>query len=738
MSEERTSKPALEQDVTENKPEEENQGQTRVESQTGDSPVSEESQDEATGKEAPGSSEIVEETPTPGENKTELPAEEEKAGDVPPGASSPEQFDEKEREDDESVAKPINKEEDNEVVKEEEKEEKKEEKLPVDETAKSEKTGSGDSAEAEVDEDEDAEEEEEHLEGEDLQEKYDKLNRQELVGLLEETVKETDISKIKTKVALIKVAFLKTTKEEQHTDLEKSMSDESLEAKPEDDPLQERFNLAFGVYKQNKVAYQAEQEKNKKKNLDAKLQILEELKELINSEETLKKTYDEFKVLQDRWKETGMVPRSEVNNLWQSYHFLVEKFFDKVKINKELRDLDLKKNLEKKVELCEQAEELLLETSIIKSFKQLQKLHEQYKEIGPVPADKKDEVWERFKTATDKINQRRREHYSKLAEQQNSNYEAKLALCEKAEEVLSRKNDTMKEWQKNTSSMNELFKVWRTIGPAPKKSNDEIWKRFKSSLNIFFENRREYFNKLKEEQINNYNLKLDLCTQAEALQDSTDWRKTTDDLIRLQKDWKKIGPVPRKYSDKIWKRFRVANDYFFNKKSEYFANIHEHEADNLNAKKELIQKVKDFEFGDDKNQNLKVIKDFQRQWMEIGHVPIKEKDSIQDEFRKTVDAELEKLKISAVEISTLNYKAKVDAIKEIPNSKRNLARERNYLSNRIGKLKEDVILWENNVGFLADSKKADVLKKEFSKKIEKAKQDIKIMEAKLKYLNTQA
>ncbi|MCF8343774.1 MAG: DUF349 domain-containing protein, partial [Bacteroidales bacterium] len=581
-------------------------------------------------------------------------------------------------------------------------------------------------------------EDDDDLEGDDLQEKYDKLNRQELVSLMEETVKETDVSKIKTKVALIKVAFLKTTKEEQHTDLEKSMSDESLEAKPDDDPLQERFNLAFGVYKQNKIAYQAEQEKNKKKNLDAKLQILEELKELINSEETLKKTYDEFRVLQDRWKETGMVPRSEVNNLWQSYHFLVEKFFDKVKINRELRDLELKKNLEKKIELCEQAEELLLETSIIKSFKQLQKLHEQYKEIGPVPADKKDEVWERFKMATDKINQRRREHYSKLAEQQNSNYEAKLALCEKAEEVLSRKNDTMKEWQKNTNSMNELFKVWRTIGPAPKKSNDEIWKRFKSSLNVFFENRREYFNKLKEEQLNNYNLKLDLCTQAEALQDSTDWRKTTDDLIRLQKDWKKIGPVPRKYSDKIWKRFRTANDYFFNKKSEYFAHIHEHEADNLNAKKELIQKVKDFEFGDDKNKNLNVIKDFQRQWMEIGHVPIKEKDSIQDEFRKTVDAELEKLKISAVEISTLNYKAKVDAIKEVPNSKRNLARERNYLSNRIGKLKEDVILWENNVGFLADSKKADVLKKEFNKKIEKAKQDIKIMEAKLKYLNTQA
>ncbi len=598
--------------------------------------------------------------------------------------------------------------------------------------ASEEKSAKDEEPDEEQNGEEDEEDQDEELEG-----GLENLSREELVSLLEKTVRETDISKIKTKVALIKVAYLKATKEQQQSDLEKSISDDGNEQKEETDQVEERFNLAFSVYKQNKVAFTKELEKTKQKNLDVKLQILEELKELINSEETLKKTYDEFKTLQDRWKETGMVPGSEVNNLWQSYHFLVEKFFDKVKINKELRDLDLKKNLESKIKLCEKAEELLLETSIIKSFKELQKLHDEWKNIGPVPADKKDEIWDRFKLATDKINQRRREHYSRISEQQNNNYEDKQSLCEKAEEVLTRRNHNMKDWQENTNQINELFRVWRTIGPAPKAKNDDIWNRFKSSLNTFFENRREYFNKVKEQQQENYNLKLDLCIQAEALQGSTDWKKTTNDLINLQKEWKKIGPAPRKYSDKVWKRFRAANDHFFNRKSEYFSNIHEHEADNLEKKKELINKVNEYKFGEDKNANLKVIKDFQREWMDIGHVPIKEKDKIQKEFREVIDRQLESLKISAVEISTLTYKTRVEAIKEEPNAKRNLSRERNFLTNRINKLKEDIQLWENNVGFLADSKKADLLKMEFNKKIDKAKQDLKIMEAKLSYLTSQ-
>jgi len=583
----------------------------------------------------------------------------------------------------------------------------------------------------------DDEEEEEDDFGDESEEKYEGLGREELVHLLEETVKDTDIGKIKTRVAMIKVAYLKATRELHDKNLEDTLSSEETEIESEVDQLEERFNQAFSVYRQNKLSFLEDQEKVKERNLETKLQILEELKELINSEETLKRTYDEFKILQDRWKEIGMVPRTEVNNLWQSYHFLVEKFFDKVKINKELRDLDLKKNLESKVELCEKAEELLIESSIIKSFKELQKLHEKWKEIGPVPVDKKDEIWDRFKLATDKINDRRREHYSQLSEQQNRNYEAKTSLCEKAEELLAVKNQNMKDWQETTKQINELFKVWRSIGPATKKYNDEIWNRFKLSLNTFFENRREYFNQVKDQQLNNYNIKLDLCVQAEALQESTDWKSSSDELIRLQKEWKRIGPVPRKYSDKVWKRFRAANDNFFNRKAEYFSNIHEHENINLEEKKALIEKVKCFEFGKDRAENLKVIKEFQRTWMEIGHVPIKDKDWLQKEFRDAIDAQLDKLRISPVEVSSINFRTKIDAIKEEPNSQRVLSKEKNFLSNKISKLREDINLWENNVGFLASSKKADILKEEFNKKIEKAKQELKAMEAKLKYLVSQ-
>ena len=290
--------------------------------------------------------------------------------------------------------------------------------------------------------------------------------------LLEETVKQDDINVIRKKVALIKVTFLKVNKEEQHKRYEEFIATGQDKAgfDSSEDELEKRFNEAFSLYRDKRQVFLDNQEHLKHKNLDAKKIILEEIKALIDSEESLKKTYDEFKTLQEKWKDIGMVPKNEVNNLWQSYHFLVEKFFDKVKINKELRDLDLRKNLESKMELCEKTEELLLESSILKSFKQLQKYHHQWKEIGPVPQDKKDEIWERFKNATDKINQRRREHYDKLQESYVNNLMAKTALCEKAEEMLHLENNSIKDWQHNTDQITELLKVWKTIGPAPTKA----------------------------------------------------------------------------------------------------------------------------------------------------------------------------------------------------------------------------------------------------------------------------
>ncbi|MDR0969286.1 MAG: DUF349 domain-containing protein [Lentimicrobiaceae bacterium] len=565
---------------------------------------------------------------------------------------------------------------------------------------------------------------------------FSTFNKQQLVELLEETVENKDVTEIKEKVASIKIFFLKRNKEDIDRELEQFITDGGDKESYEhvDDPLETRFKAAFNTYKDNKAKFNEILEKQKQENLEQKKQILEELKELISSEETLKKTYDEFRVLQDKWKEIGQVPVGEITNLWNSYHFLVEKFFDKVKINRELRDLDLKKNLEAKIELCEKAEELLLDTSSAKSFKLLQKLHEQWKEIGPIPHDKKDEVWERFKTATDKINDIRRDHYAKIQEEQMAHYEAKKALCEKIEEIVGEVPSGSSSWQKESDEIIELLKLWKSTGQAPKKLNDEIWTRFKTSMDLFFENKKEFFSKAKEQQLENYNRKLQLCVEAEALQESTDWGKTTTQLRKLQEEWKKIGPVPRRQSEKTWKRFRTACDAFFSRKSAHFLGSKEREEENLAAKNALIERIKVFEVKKERNENLEALKAFQREWVEIGHTPIRQKDAIYAEYRKAIDALFEKMKITENEISTNEYKAMVEGMRENPEARDRMRRERITLSNKIATLRDEIALWENNIGFFANSKQADIMIAEYQKKINRAKNDLKILEQKLKIL----
>jgi len=573
----------------------------------------------------------------------------------------------------------------------------------------------------------------------DLEEDFNTYSREHLIELLEKAVNNPDLNTVKTRIALIKVAFLKKKKEENLQQYEKIAAEEGHKAEPspKEDILETKFNEIFNIYKANKARFNEEQDKIKIENLKKKNQILEELRVLIGSEETLKRTYDEFKTLQDRWKEIGMVPRTEINNLWQNYHFLVEKFFDKVKLNKELKDLDLKKNLETKIALCEKTEELLIETSVLKSFKKLQKYHEEWKDIGPVPPDKKEEIWERFKIATDRINELRREHYSKVEGEQQQNLETKTALCEQVEEILGVNNETVKEWQTNTNKVNEFLKIWKSIGPVPQKQNTEIWTRFKTSLDAFFASKKDYFDKLKDQQVHNYNLKVELSMQAESMKTSTDWKKTTNDMIRLQNEWKSIGPVPKKYSDKVWKRFRAACDEFFNAKTSYFSNLSSHEEENLNKKVELIKRLKEFQFSANKSENLDTLKNFQREWTEIGHIPMKDKNTLQNEFRNLINESLDKLQISEVEMTAVSYKNHVDQLKNDPQAKKLIGKEREILANKIGKMKEDINLWENNIGFLANSKNAAILKEEFEKKINKAKGEVKVMEAKLKMLRTQ-
>ena len=578
-------------------------------------------------------------------------------------------------------------------------------------------------------------------ENEEVETDYDfsNCNKLELIEILEETVQDADVVKIKDKVVALKSNFLRICKEERDKEMEQFILDggdaESYEHV--EDPLEIRFKAAFGIFRNNKLKYNEALEEQKVVNLQQKSAILEELKQLINSEETLKKTYDEFRNLQDRWKEIGQVPATEITNLWNNYHFLVEKFYDKVKINRELRDLDLKKNLEAKIELCEKTEELLLEKSVTKAFKLLQKYHDEWKEIGPVPQEKKDEIWERFKNTTDKINQVRREHYSKIQEEQQGNYDAKAAICEKIEELLNDSINSIGAWQKKSNDVNELFKVWKTIGPAQKKLNDEIWARFKGSMDAFFSNKKEFFSRLKEQQLENYNRKLQLCVEAEALADSKEWKKATDRIKKLQEEWKKIGPVPKRHSDKIWKRFRSACDAFFTSKSEHFSGIKGVEEENLRLKRELLERIKAYEIKKERSENMEAIKAFQREWMAIGYVPMKYKEATQDEYRKSIDALFDKMKLNENEISTAQYRNMLEGMKDDPESRDKVRKERNILTNKITKLREEISVLENNIGFFSGSKQSEIMRAEYEKKINRAKNDVKVLEAKLKILNEQ-
>ena len=567
--------------------------------------------------------------------------------------------------------------------------------------------------------------------------RYAEMDRPALVETIEALVKEEDVNHIRRHIGFIKVAYRKILREENIAAYEKQMGKDTEGSEAQDvpaDSLTERFEAAFSIYRDKKLIYDQSLEKEMQQNLRVKEEILEELRQLIESEEELKKTYDQFHSLQEKWREVGPVPRNAKSTLWNNYHFLVEKFFDKVNINKELKDLDLKKNLEVKTELCEKAEELLLETSITKSFQQLQNLHEAWKETGPVPKDKKDEIWERFRAATEKLNKRRQDHYEHLREEQNKNYATKLVLCEKAEAVLVHIPNSPRQWQQKTEEINELFKIWKTIGFAPKKVNNEVWNRFRKALDSFFSAKKEFFKKYKDQQKDNYNQKLNLCLQAEALKDSDDWRSTTEELIRLQNEWKKIGPVPAKFSDKIWKRFRQACDHFFNNKASHFSNIGEKQEDNLQKKKDLIEEIRSYAYTDDNKENLDVLKDFQRRWMDIGHVPIKQKDKLQAEFRKVIDKQFELLNISKKAKSTLSFQSKIENLKNVPNAGNIIQKERNYIAGKIKSLEADIKVLENNIGFFASSKKADILKAEFEEKIEQARNEITVLKDKMKIL----
>ncbi|NPD45199.1 MULTISPECIES: DUF349 domain-containing protein [unclassified Lentimicrobium] len=582
----------------------------------------------------------------------------------------------------------------------------------------------------------DEEEDDAHEDENVSEETYHEHTLEQLVEEMDKVVASESVKNTKNKVGYIRLVFGRKLADVKQAAEEKFLTEGGIkeEYKPETIDIEYVFNRSFNQYKKLRRKLRVEQDAIMVENLAKKNELLEEIRVLVSSDETLKETYDKFNEIQTRWKSIGMVPKTDIQILWNNYHFLVEKFFDKVKINKELRDLDLKKNLEAKIALCEKAEELLIEKSVNKSFKLLQDYHNEWKAIGPVPTSNNEEIWERFKVASDKLNDRRKAHYEELQGKLEENYEAKKALCTKAEELVLTPVETNKQWTKRTEEIDDLMKVWKTLGPAPRNVNDEVWATFKGILNQFYDAKKEFFGSLKAEQQDNYHKKLDLVKQSEALKDSTDWGAATKTLINLQKEWKTIGPTPRKHSDEIWKKFRAANDFFFETKAKHFKGQFEKEDENLKLKQDLIGEIKTAEYGEDKKENLEKIKVFQRRWTEIGNVPRKEMDKLYKDYRGAIDEQLNKLDISSVDFRNAGFRDRIGDLKKNDDDY-TLRRERQNIQNAMDKLKEDVLLWENNMGFFRNSKNADVLKMEFEKKIKKAKADILVLKEKIKMID---
>lgn len=566
---------------------------------------------------------------------------------------------------------------------------------------------------------------------------YQQMEKEELVRVMEDMLATGKVNDIKEDVEVVRVNFYKKHKAE----IEKKRKKFLIEGgKPEDfmpgeDPLEQKFKELYADFRKKKASYNKEMEDQKRKNLQEKYKVIDELKHLIESSEDINKDFQKFRELQKRWRSIGMVPQQNLKDLWNTYHHYVELFYDQVKINKELRDLDMKKNLEAKLQLCEKAEELLFEPSIINAFKTLQKYHDQWREIGPVPRDQKDVIWERFREVTYKINKKHQAYFEEKKEERKKNLEAKKALCEKAEAINARPMDNLKDAEKSTREMIELQKAWKTIGFAPKKENNKVYQRFKKTCDEFFARKREFNSQNKEYLNENYQKKLELCVQAEELKDSTDWKKTTDELIALQKKWKQIGPVPKKHYDAIWKRFRAACDHFFNRKSEHFANKNQIYEENLRKKNELIEKIENFQPGDDVDENLRALKDFQREWSKIGFVPIKQKDEVQKRYREALNRHFENLNMDDHKKKLLKYKNKLEDIKQKPNASQKLSFEREKFMNKLKQLENDLVVWENNIGFFTKSENAEPMIKEFRDKIEKGKKQVQLLEEKIKMID---
>ena len=499
---------------------------------------------------------------------------------------------------------------------------------------------------------------------------------------------------------------------------------------PTPNVLEDEFKAAMNVIKQKRAELQAELDRQKEENLQKKQEILERIKVLSATPEEANQAYKEFKELQNQWKELTLVPAEKANELWKTYQLYVEQYYDQLKLNNEFREYDFKKNLEIKTRLCETAEKLNEEADVISAFQQLQALHQEFKETGPVAKELREEIWARFKAASTAVNKRHQQYFEELKQKEEENLAHKTALCEKIEAVDLTAIKTAAAWEAQTQQIIEMQKEWRTIGFAPQKMNVKIFERFRGACDRFFTEKAAFFKRLKEEQAQNLAKKTELCEKAEALKDSTDWKATADKLMQIQKEWKAIGAVPKKHSESLWQRFIGACDYFFEQKGKNTASQRGEEKENLQKKEQVIEKLKALLESDEEENKQDAVRELMKEWNEIGFVPFKEKDKIYKAYHETVDQLFKALNMSAARRRLDNFKNNLK--NDAKEGGQGLSRERERLVRAYENKRSEIKTYENNLGFLTcSSKKGSSLLNEMNKKMEKLKDELNLIGEKI-------
>lgn len=482
--------------------------------------------------------------------------------------------------------------------------------------------------------------------------------------------------------------------------------------------------------KEKRAELVAKEEAEKEQNVIRKLAIIDQIKALteLQGQEDFNKTYQEFKSLQQEWSEIKLIPQAKVNELWKSYQRYVEKFYDLVRINNEFREYDFKKNLELKTELCEAAERLDSEPDIVSAFHQLQNLHQEWREIGPVSRKEREAIWNRFKEASTLINKKYQAHFESLKEQEDKNLELKTALCEKLEAIDYEQIKTIKDWNNKVKEVLELQSRWRQIGYVPRKWNTKIYKRYRAACDFFFRSKNEFYKSLRGEMEENLKKKIALCERAEALKDSKDWKKTTREMIDIQKEWKTIGIVPRKYVDSIWKRFITACDYFFEQKKMHTSSQYEEEARNLEAKKAIVESINKLDVSLEAEDALQVLRELMDEWYAVGHVPYRLKDRAYREFYEATEAQFDRLNIDKDERKLESFKTNISDMARTGNAQNQLLREREKLMRQYDRMKNELQTYENNIGFLSvSSKKGNHLLDDMNQKVERIKSELQLI-----------